>query len=951
MKTKYLFYSLVVASTFAACTQEELIDASAVKDNLNGRPVVGAVEFTLNNGVDSRFNYELKNGFENGDVFGLYLMDNFKDESKVECPGEHGNANTTYWRYQNHWWGMYQLTNSIQSNYPFRATVNGSEVIWKNDAKLVEGNYFAMFPQNDKALNRRELWHSIDPQVELKAHSSKENVFQYVENQFWLGYQQIYRDATASAEGQMKMSVDMSAVLVPLRIEMTGFANNDVILDKISLRSKDGKPLPTLAYVEPAGFEDYVKATSDKSEVVCGVAKAEGLYDAAKTWTQANVQELVRWSYPGEGGKTPYGLEGEAATPVYEYSFTYPEGTQVDALVRNGDVLNTYIAIPALETAEAWNNIQVCIYGWRVTNGSQGPIYGMLTPNANSNYQSTTNYTFELKDVIGWNQEQAEQTLYYRPVYVEFSDFSWQPINQTILTSSTEDMEKMVFSYLAKTVNDVTFKVKPDVNGVEVTEEFLDELKEISANNGRTITINFIGGRQGAKVIFNDDETMAINTTTTESSQDNTKDRVEFIYSDGIKLENNATQTVKGGYAFSGVTIENNGTLTVTNGTINAPVVNNDVMVVGETGKVTTLDNWAELTLKCGSTVTTLNNKTAAVTTVDAAHADHPSTAIVTTLNNETGDHNCTACVPATLNIVSGTLQVTTLNNHAIINNSAAISVVDELNNASHKHNNVEQTVINNNGTISTGDNATVENNAIINNGNAEGASGNMYGTINNAAVINAYNATKIETLFNTTDGVLYVKSVDADVIPAGRSNGTIVFEGIVNQHITTGSQDHRVFRTIEAMNMSNLADMMDDTKTTYLWTAYDITFDGTAGVVDTKTYNFINEVVIEGAEVDFTSQKGDKFYFTLTPANPNNPMSKLVVKKDCRLNVLDGIELYFDAINEGEGKIHVGTSSVLKVYEFEHHDGYYDFKKHQHVPAYWSKEWVDFTGNYQHND
>lgn len=945
MKTKYLFYSLVVASTFAACTQEELIDASAVKDNLNGRPVVGAVEFTLNNGVDSRFNYELKKGFENGDVFGLYLMDNFNEDAEVACPGEHGNANTTYWRYQNHWWGMYQLTNSIQSNYPFRATVNGSEVIWKNDAKLVEGNYFAMFPQNDKALNRRELWHSIDPQVELKAHSSKENVFQYVENQFWLGYQQIYRDATASAEGQMKMSVDMSAVLVPLRIEMTGFANNDVILDKISFRSKNGKPLPTLAYVKPAGFEDIVKAnmTSDKSEIICGDAKAKGLYDAAKTWTQANVQKLVHWSYPGEGDKIPYGLEGEAATPVYEYSFTYPEGTQIDALVYNGDVLNTYIAIPSLDKKEDWDNIQVCIYGWRVTNGSQGPIYGMLTPNkANSNSQSTTNYTFELKDVIGWSQEQAEQTLYYRPVFVEFSDFSWQPINQEILTSSTEDMEKMVFSYLAKTVNDVTFKVKPDVNGVEVTEEFLAELKKISANNGRTITINFIGGRQGAKVIFNDDETMAINTTTTESS-DNTKDRVKFIYSDGIKLENNATQTVKGGYTFAGVKeIENNGTLTVTNGTIDAPVVNNDVMVVGEAGTVTELNNWAELTLKCGSTVTTLNNKTAAVTTVDAAHAGCTSTAIVTTLNNERGDDQCTACVPATLNIVSGTLQVTTLNNDAIINNGAAISVVTELKNVSHKHNDgAERTVINNNGTISTGDNASVVNNAIINNGNAEGASGNMYGTIVNAAVINAYNATKIETLFNTANGVLYVKSVDADVIPAGESNGTIVFEGVVNQHITTGSRDHRVFRTIEAMNMSNLADMMDDTKTTYLWTAYDITFDGTTGVADTKTYRFINEVVIEGAEVDFTSEKGDKFYFTLDPASKDSAMSKLVVKKDCKLNVLDGIELYFDAITEGDGKIHVGTSSVLKEYRFT---------KKNHGPGY-NRAYVDFTGNYQHND
>ena len=352
MKTKHLFYSLALTSAFVACTQEELIETPAVKDNVAGRPVAGVVEFKFDEGVESRYNYELKKGFENGDVFGLYLMDNFK-ENGTGCPGEHQNANTTYWKYQNHWWGMYELTNSIQSNYPFRATVDGDDVIWKNDAKLVEGNYFAMFPQNNKALNRRELWHSIEPQVTLKPHTSKENVFQYVENQFWLGYQQIYRDATASAEGEMKMNVTMTGVLVPLRIEMTGFANNDVILDKISFRSKDGKPLPTLAYVEPAGqncqrenessYPWWLKTSDAEDEFKCGDAYASDFYDAAKTWTRATVQEIVRWSYPGENGIYPYGLEGTDATPVYEYSFAYPEDTQVDALVRNGQRLKARV--------------------------------------------------------------------------------------------------------------------------------------------------------------------------------------------------------------------------------------------------------------------------------------------------------------------------------------------------------------------------------------------------------------------------------------------------------------------------------------------------------------------------------------------------------------------------------------------------------------------------------
>ena len=170
MKTKHLFYSLALASAFTACTQEELVNAPVVKDNIADRPVAGVVEFSTE-GVESRFNYEKANGFEAGDIFGLYLMDQFVDGDAAfenSHKAEHVNANGTYWTYQNHWFGMYNFTNSIQSNYPFRYVSENGKMVWKNDAKLVEGNYFAMFPQNEEALNRRELWHVINTTVEMK---------------------------------------------------------------------------------------------------------------------------------------------------------------------------------------------------------------------------------------------------------------------------------------------------------------------------------------------------------------------------------------------------------------------------------------------------------------------------------------------------------------------------------------------------------------------------------------------------------------------------------------------------------------------------------------------------------------------------------------------------------------------------------------------------------------
>ena len=941
MKTKYLFYSLALAGSLAACTQEELVESPVLKDNATNRPVAGVVEFTTGD-VESRF-VETSGTFESGDVFGLYLMDEFVDGNALmdyasgnlenyQHKAEHYNANGTYWKYQNHWFGMYNFTSSIQSNYPFRAEKQGGKIVWKNDAKLVEGNYFAMYPQNKEALNRRDLWHSIEADKDLKYTGTKDGVkkFQNVDNQFFLGYKQIYRDATSEAEGVLKVDMALKGVMVPLAFEFESVQERPLILDKISFRNASGDALPTLAYIDPSSYngqarsiygkntyEDWVIADVAKDEAInCGQDKvALDLYNEGLTWTKQTIMRLVDWTVPGDKN-IPYGLKN--TNKAYEYSFSFPAETQMNT----NDRITVGVVVPAMDE-DRWEDLQVDIYAWEKQNGKW--VYSVYRPGSNS-------FSLKVKDETTiWNQ--AEETSYWNRIVVAFDDFTWKTAAESVMTSNTRDMEEAVLGHLAKNITGpVALTIAPDANGVVVTSDFLKALKA-DAKNGRPITLTFSGAR-GGHVTFNENNTMLSSLETMNEATD----YVKFVY-DSIAVYNNAEQTIDGlvGDRYTKIFNGANAKLNVvyndaikSSGNILAAVENDGEMSV-TAGYVASIENNYKLTLS-GGTVDAVDNVNDGDVTVNG-------NATVGAFVNK-GEYNCGTCTAPSVN-VTGTLNVTTFENGAenghhaaelVIAEGAKIVVADKITNYSDYHNDKENVVFVNNGTIveKANTDAVVYNYGVIDNNwvidalvwNKKGATINnnpsnkekgLVDRVINDGTINAYKG-HVDKLKNREskdyEGVVNVLAEPVHISLADECEGKIIFHGVVADHISgTGNGVEKIFRTMEEMVATELFAKMADTGSTILYLGHNLTLNFVDG--QSKVAQAITEIVVESRYVNVTGHKRNATY-TFDQAElkvlstKDYPYEFHIEKNQTNLVVKD-------VAADNEGQIHVAAGCSFK--------------------------------------
>ena len=131
MKTKFLLGALALPMFFAACTNEELMEAP-VNANLQNRIPLGDVTLDFG-GIDSRL--ALKEGsfndltWSNGDDLGASLIDVMANpDSEAETAVEIIN--------------QYDLTTTPQTNYRYEYN-DGS---WTSNAAMVEGNYVFYMP-------------------------------------------------------------------------------------------------------------------------------------------------------------------------------------------------------------------------------------------------------------------------------------------------------------------------------------------------------------------------------------------------------------------------------------------------------------------------------------------------------------------------------------------------------------------------------------------------------------------------------------------------------------------------------------------------------------------------------------------------------------------------------------------------------------------------------------
>lgn len=133
MKTKHIFYSIVVAASLTACTQDSL-EMVGNEQDLSVRPQLGDIKLVENEDVATRFatGTGAQPTFENGDKLGACIMDTPKYPT---APYNSANPSSNY-----------DIVEYYSSNNAFTLTSGA----WKVDQPMVEGNYLFYAPYNQK---------------------------------------------------------------------------------------------------------------------------------------------------------------------------------------------------------------------------------------------------------------------------------------------------------------------------------------------------------------------------------------------------------------------------------------------------------------------------------------------------------------------------------------------------------------------------------------------------------------------------------------------------------------------------------------------------------------------------------------------------------------------------------------------------------------------------------
>lgn len=570
MKTRYLLSALTLP-LLAACTQEDLgVQVNNSNAALQNRIEVGKVAFTT--GADTRFDFgdAAHIGWEDGERFGLFLMDDWNEAGNAAGNGEQMDANETDFEDQQVWNNMYALHNYTQTNIPF--TFNRTEGIWENDDAVVEGNYFALAPANGQQTsmevsalssirNRRDVWVYINPVQKF----GNEPVGQYnqlrggiEQNQFFLGYQQVYRNQELTNGEQLMLPLQLHPVLGMVDLTVENADEKPFVVEKIVVRHKDNKPMPTIAYVRPDGnttedfpvllngqttwkgqYEEWGPAFAQPYDVAeladeCGETYSRYTYNP-ETWTRSAARSVVQYSYPGENGFTPYGLKGNAAKPVYEYTFDFT-GENEDApagyILNNGEFFHAYLALP-----HNMNMMDYCftVYGKQKDNTTiGGPTWvdGIIIPEKSDEVDwvdgsSENDGEFNLIRV-----DLASESTYVK-AKISFDDF--KVVKRRVTTvSSSEDLMRYLRMYESSYDMGTNERFYISTTGdFEITRELCDyvrDLNESSDNSRKGKAIIFFSNVNGKLVFPENLDSDAIDL---------------FYYTKSVNILNKGTQVIE----------------------------------------------------------------------------------------------------------------------------------------------------------------------------------------------------------------------------------------------------------------------------------------------------------------------------------------------------------------------------------------------------------------------
>lgn len=255
MKTKVLFSAAMMATLFAACTNEDFVDNSQKFDTANeGRITVEnvALKFMKGPDADTRLTFDPNDRgwtWEGNEEIGALLMDNVWGTTSGYRP----YSNPDEWAKLT-WLQKYQLTNEIHTDYKF--TYDEETELWTApEAKVLEGNYFFAYPYEGYQ-GRRQLIHYMNNQVQ-EGSTEEAMAESFADNQFWIGYSQVMENQT---EGDPVAGVYMTQVLAPIRLAITNTGTQTYHIEKIQVK---GSRLSSAITIDPTNA-NYDGESADK---------------------------------------------------------------------------------------------------------------------------------------------------------------------------------------------------------------------------------------------------------------------------------------------------------------------------------------------------------------------------------------------------------------------------------------------------------------------------------------------------------------------------------------------------------------------------------------------------------------------------------------------------------------------------------------------------------------
>lgn len=669
MKAKHLFFAMALPGLFAACTQEEWTSNEANNSlELAKRHNAGVVEFTIDGDeAETRFNHELGR-FDNGEEIDLYLMDELTGNcDNGDANHMHGyNTSVQCWKYFNVWDELYTLKDYAQTRYPF--AYDETSQTWKNCATLLEGNYFAMHPSNEKITNRKDVWHYINP---VQGFSKDGEFYKLaMDNQFWLGYTPIYRDEDRT--GEMTLPLSMQPVMTVLKLNIGNKGNTDVIVDKIVFKDGQGRALPTIAYVKPTLPEDEWRKTVDVEnpktadgcgDLTCNNKTLDSEYSRELTWPgtstgRATARSIVEYATPAD--HIPYGLED--TNVAYEYIFNFDEASDLGGHflkgnVDNGEYVTVYFPLP--------HNLgdivlEPVIYGRIYDKPNNTWKYGILRKGDFTSDNGSKVFTLDQAN-LGKLQPYAQE------VTAAFDEYGFEAITDARI-ESTEDLMRYLkgleTSYTSQ--ENVTIETNVYGNGLVINDEVISYLDEMNSKNDCFITLDF-------KALNTTDATVMLDTEKESMKYFNFGNgTINFVVNKGIHSLEKANQNLKS------LAVEENAIFNVKADAKIANTENNGILNVA--AKI-------EGNVENHKTIELQNNANIDGTFTNENIANVVGTVTVETLKNKNTCVNC-GVDKAVLTITNaGTLDVQDLTNDDKIVNNGILNAEKLMNNGTIESN------------------------------------------------------------------------------------------------------------------------------------------------------------------------------------------------------------------------------------------------------------------------